>query len=94
MNQRYIASNTNVMNMYEVVPERIRFAMDMRGMKEFELANKINLSRSAVSNYCAGIRSPDIQTLYLISRALNVSMNYLFGMESLESIISDMEFFL
>lgn len=34
--------------------ERIQYALDLRGMKQIDLARKLNLSRSAISQIIAG----------------------------------------
>lgn len=48
-------------------------------MSREDLAKKIDLSYSTVSKYETGVREPDLKTLGEISKALDVSIDYLMG---------------
>lgn len=50
-------------------------------MSQNALAKKINMSQSVVNNYCTGKREPTLDGLVLICKVLNVSSNYLLGLE-------------
>lgn len=50
-----------------------------RHMTQEELASALNLSRSRVSMYEVGARSPDFEVLELIADYFNVDMDYLLG---------------
>lgn len=47
------------------------------GITQKELAEKLNVSRSAISNWEIGRNYPDIQTIISISNLLDVSLDYL-----------------
>lgn len=52
-----------------------------KGLKQKELAVLLNVSSKTVSNYELGFRDPDIKTLIKISQILNVTIDYLVGLE-------------
>ncbi|WP_430610208.1 helix-turn-helix domain-containing protein [Enterococcus sp. DIV0876] len=47
------------------------------GLTQEELATKLSVSRSAISNWEIGRNYPDIQTLIVLANTLNVSIDYL-----------------
>ena len=49
------------------------------GLTQDELAQKLKISKSAISMYENGNREPDFETLELIADFFNVDMNYLLG---------------
>lgn len=61
--------------------ERLLLVMKERKITQRELAKKINLNETAVSRYANGSRKPRMDILVNISRALNVSVEYLTGKE-------------
>ncbi|EUJ53830.1 transcriptional regulator [Listeria fleischmannii FSL S10-1203] len=48
-------------------------------MTQSDLGKKINVTKSAVSGYETGIRTPDSETLKKIATLFNVSTDYLLG---------------
>jgi len=58
---------------------RLRLAMDSASMNQKELAEKSGCSKAAISQYCAGIYSPDGARLSAIAEALGVSPAFLSG---------------
>ena len=50
-----------------------------RGMSQNELAEKLHVTRQAVSRWEQGETTPDIETLKLLSRVFDVSINTLLG---------------
>lgn len=52
-----------------------------RGYSQQQLANKLNISKQAISNYERGTREPDYVTLEAIADALNVPMAMLISKE-------------
>lgn len=48
-------------------------------LTQVELANKLKISKSAISMYETGNREPDFETLENIADFFNVDMNYLLG---------------
>lgn len=59
--------------------ERIRFAMDLRGLKQADLVKKTGISKGALSSYISGRYSPKQNNIYLISKALSVNEAWLMG---------------
>lgn len=50
-------------------------------MSQVTLAKKIGMSQGIVNNYCTGKREPTLDVLMLICKALEVSSDYLIGLE-------------
>ena len=62
--------------------ERIKTALSLRGMKQAELCRRINMPKSALSQYLSGLYEPKQDRIYLISQALNVSEAWLMGLDA------------
>lgn len=60
-----------------------------RGYSQQQLADKLNLSKQAVSNYETGKREPDYATLEAIADALNVPMSMLISPEDQERALNE-----
>ena len=65
------------------VGENIRKVRTIRNISRKELAEKLNLSISAIQKYENGTVSPTIDTLVKISEALNVTIDYLLGISNI-----------
>ena len=65
----------------ENLNERIRMLMEQRGLSQKELANLSNITEASLSKYLSGERTPRIDILLNIARALNVSIDLLLGGE-------------
>ena len=61
--------------------KRLNEVLRENNMSQNALAKKINMSQSVVNNYCTGKREPTLDGLVLICKVLNVSSNYLLGLE-------------
>ena len=59
--------------------ERLRYLIDCEEIKIKDLAPKLCLSASTLSNYAQGIREPDYDTLRRIAHYFGVSIDYLLG---------------
>lgn len=59
------------------IGERIKEARKENGMTQQELAQQLNISRSAISNWEIGRNYPDIQMIVSISNLLDVSLDQL-----------------
>ena len=67
--------------------ERLRYLIDCEEIKLKDLAPKLCLSASTLSNYAQGIREPDYDTLRRIADYFGVSIDYLLGHEQAPSIL-------
>lgn len=63
----------------KVKNERLRSLREKRGLSQGEAANRMGLVRTTYSNYEAGNREPDNDTLKKFSDFFNVSIDYLLG---------------
>ena len=63
----------------ETFAKRLKETMDMKGVKQSELAKRTGLDKSLISNYVSGNYRAKSVNLYLIAKALNVSEAWLIG---------------
>lgn len=61
--------------------ERLRELRQNKGLSQSQLADALNISKSAISMYELGKREPDLETLEGIADFFNVDINYLIGKE-------------
>lgn len=69
----------------DAIGERIKEARQERGLSQEELAQIINSTKSAISRYESGKRQPRLDQLQRIANALNVTVGFLQGYESMDS---------
>lgn len=65
------------------IGERIKGIRKRSGLTQRQLAERMSVSPSMIGQYEAGFRRPKMETLERIARALDVSVQYLIGKESL-----------
>lgn len=63
----------------ETTANRIKKAMDLRDMRQADLAEKTKISKGALSSYITGRYTPKQNNIYLIAKALNVNEAWLMG---------------
>ncbi len=61
------------------VKRNLGYYLSLRGMTQKELAEKLSVSQSAVTNWIKGKNSPDIEVVAQICEILNISVVELFG---------------
>ena len=66
---------------YPDFSDRLKIAMQIRNCSIEELAATSYLTRSAISGYRSGQRSPNVDTLRLIAKNLDVSADFLIGLK-------------
>ena len=69
--------------------EYLRLIRMTRAYTQTQMADKLGIPRSTYSNYEAGKRSPDLDTLEAICDVLDCSLNELFGRVESGNIIRD-----
>ena len=65
---------------------RFQKLMDSYGLNGIRVAEKIQISASCISRYLSGISSPDILALWKIADTFNVSIDWLIGRDSYDSL--------
>ena len=65
--------------MKELLKDRLRRAMDAKGMKAVDLCEKGNIPKSAMSYYLSGRQEPKSDRLYILAKLLDVSEAWLLG---------------
>ena len=58
---------------------RLKKELEINKISQTELANKLGVSKSIISQYCSGKKEPTLDTLILICNTLNESSDYLLG---------------
>ena len=59
--------------------ERIKLAMELRGLKQADLIRKTGINSGAMSCYITGRYLPKQNNIYLMAKALNVDEAWLMG---------------
>ena len=62
--------------------ERLKAARKAAGMTQRQLADKIKVSNTSISNWENGFSNPDPDTIQHLCWALNVQPNYFFAIDS------------
>lgn len=70
--------------MSENLGMRIAEVLQLRGMTQKELAERVGVTEAAMSRYVAGTREPKPETLANIATALHTTSDYLLGLEAEE----------
>lgn len=65
----------------DTIANRIRLALDMRGMKQSELVEKTKIGKSSISTYLSGSYEPKQKNIYKIATALDVDEAWLMGFD-------------
>lgn len=61
--------------------ERFNEVLNFSYIKQTELAKAANISKQCISDYKSGKSVPSIDTLYLMCKFLDISADYLLGLE-------------
>ena len=82
MSTKFMADSGKIYNMNKnKFRERLKETLKYNSMSQVTLAKKIGMSQSVINNYCTGKREPTLDVLLLICKALDVSSDYLLGLE-------------
>jgi len=66
----------------EVFHSRLKFARESMGATQQEIADVLKISRPTYTNYEAGRSEPNIETIALLAKIYEVSVDWLFGLTS------------
>lgn len=61
------------------IKDRLKEALEMRGMRAVDLVEATGVPKSAISFYLAGKSQPKADRLYIIAQALDISEAWLLG---------------
>lgn len=61
--------------------QKLAFAIKQSGLKQIEIAKKIGISKQCITDFKTGKSYPSIQTLALLCKILDISADYLLGIE-------------
>ena len=65
----------------DTIANRIRTALEARGMKQADLVEKTKIGKSSISTYLSGAYEPKQKNIYRIASALNVDEAWLMGFD-------------
>ena len=65
--------------MKEMLKDRLRRAMDAKGVKAVDLCERGNIPKSAMSYYLSGRQEPKSDRLHILAKLLDVSEAWLLG---------------
>lgn len=68
----------------DTIANRLRMALDMRGMKQSELSELTGIGKSSISTYLRGSYIPKQKNIYKMAKVLNVNESWLMG-ENIDS---------
>lgn len=71
--------------------ERLQYLRKRAGLTQNELADKVQISKSALSMYENGNREPNFETLERFADFFNVDMNFLTGRDAKQEYYLDAE---
>ncbi len=74
-------------------PNIFKHIREKSGLTQQQLADKLNISRSAIGMYENGEREPNFETLEAIADVFNVDMNYLLGKKVTTEVIPNTYYF-
>ena len=64
-----------------MIKDRLKQGLQMRGMKQIELADKTGIDKGQISSYLSGKYKPKQENLTLMAVALDVSEYWLMGLD-------------
>jgi transcriptional regulator with XRE-family HTH domain len=70
---------------YQTMGDRIKLALEMRNMKQKELAKRVGMTEVTISRYVTGDREPKADAIIAICNALCVSSDWLLGLTRKET---------
>lgn len=68
----------------EEFTKRLKIAIEQSGLRQNIIANKVGISKQCLSNFKSGTSYPSIQTLKLLCIVLDISADYLLGLDETE----------
>lgn len=74
-------------NLLEVFSKRLKDSVYQRDISYVELEKILGLGKSSISNYISGANLPSVESLFLLSKTLKVSSDYLLGIEEKRSLM-------
>lgn len=65
--------------MQNTFAERLKYALQYRGIRQVDLARKLQVDRSLITMYTQGYCKPKTDNLFVIADLLNVNPKWLIG---------------
>lgn len=74
-------TSTTRKTLLETFSKRLKDSVYQRDISYVDLENILGLGKSSISNYVAGQNLPSVEALFLLSKTLKVSSDFLLGLE-------------
>lgn len=68
--------------MHQTLGKRLEYALNSKGIKQCDFADKIGITEVTLSRYINGTRMPRADNIVLICRSLGISSDWLLGISS------------
>lgn len=75
----------------ELMAQRLRIIRKENNLTQMELAQKLNTSHSAISDYERGNRIPPLIILYQLSQLFNISIDFILGLDDSKYLEKELE---
>ena len=75
----------------ELMAQRLKEIRKENNLTQIELAQKLNTSHSAISDYERGNRIPPLIILYQLSRQFNISIDFMLGLNDSKYLEKELE---
>lgn len=72
--------------------ERLKECRKKKGVKQSEVADRLNVQRRIISYYESGTRKPNLKDLIMLADFYNVSLDYLIGRTDTPTTDKDLRF--
>ena len=72
--------------------ERLKECRKKKGVKQSEVADRLNVQRQIISYYESGTRKPNLEDLIMLADFYNVSLDYLVGRTDTPTTDKDLRF--
>lgn len=76
---------------FSKLADRLKNLRYEKGLSQYELADKLGVSRGLIGNYEQGRREPDYNTLILFANFYDVSLDYLLGITDIRKRVLHQE---
>lgn len=64
------------------ISERLRYAMDLRGLRQVDLVERTKIPKSSIHQYLIDYAEPKTDRIYLLAKALRVNPVWLMGLDA------------
>ena len=83
---------TSIGNKYnDPFPTRLRQLIKETGVMQYDLAEKLGITRQVISQYCNGLTLPNADKIVKMAKLFDVSTDYLLGVSTCRKIYTEVK---